>query len=80
MIAIADLEQAARAYLRASRILSRQGHAEYDAAAYLCGYAVEIALKARVCRKLGWAGYPETGAEFQNYRSFQTHNLGPSCT
>jgi len=47
----------------------------YDGAMYLCGYAIEIALKARICRTLSWAGYPATGKEFQNYKSFRTHDL-----
>ena len=41
----------------------------------MCGYAVEVALKARICKTLRWSGFPETNAEFQSYRSFQTHNL-----
>lgn len=42
---------------------------------YLCGYAVEIALKARICRTLSWSGYPAMPREFQNYQAFRTHNL-----
>jgi hypothetical protein len=47
----------------------------YDGAIYLCGYAIEVALKARTCRTLGWAEFPETNREFENYRSFRTHDL-----
>lgn len=47
----------------------------YDGAVYLCGYAVEVALKARICDTLGWPEYPDTRAEFQNLLSFRTHNL-----
>ena len=47
----------------------------YDGAMYLCGYAVELALKARICKTLGWSGYPETNHEFQGLQSFRTHNL-----
>jgi len=47
----------------------------YDGAIYLCGYAVEISLKERICRTLGWDGYPSTTKEFANYQSFRTHNL-----
>ncbi len=47
----------------------------YDGASYLCGYAVEIALKARICRTLRWAGFPSTPSEFQNVKSVQTHNF-----
>ena len=34
-----------------------------------------MALKARVCKTLNWLDFPETGGEFQDYRSFQTHDL-----
>ncbi len=44
----------------------------YDGAVYLCGYAVECALKARICRTLRWQDYPLT----KGYKSFKVHNLG----
>ena len=47
----------------------------YDGSVYLCGYAVEIALKARACRTLKWDGLPSTNKEFEGYHSFKTHNL-----
>lgn len=47
----------------------------YEGAIYLCGYAVELGLKARICRTLKWPGFPSTNNEFKNYRSFKTHNL-----
>jgi hypothetical protein len=48
----------------------------YDGAYYLCGYAVEIALKKRICKTLRWnGGYPRTDAEFKNLTSFKTHDL-----
>lgn len=31
----------------------------YDGCAYLCGYVVEIALKARICTVLGLTEYPD---------------------
>lgn len=49
--------------------------ARYDGSVYLCGYAVEVALKARICRTLSWVDFPSTTGEFQAYRSFQTHEL-----
>jgi hypothetical protein len=45
----------------------------YDGAAYICGYAVETALKARICRTLGWTEFPPGKAE--DYRSFTVHKL-----
>ena len=73
MITRSDLTRIARARLRDAEVLYRSRR--YDGAIYLCGYAVEIALKARICRTLSWPEYPSTGGEFQNYQSFRTHNL-----
>jgi HEPN domain len=73
MITRSDLIKIARARLRDAEVLYRSRR--YDGAIYLCGYAVEIALKVRICRTLSWPGYPSTGGEFQNYQSFRTHNL-----
>jgi len=47
----------------------------YDGAVYLCGYAVEVALKAAICKRLRWSGYPSTKKEFQPLQSFRTHSL-----
>lgn len=33
----------------------------YDGCAYLCGYVVEFALKARICKLLGLNEYPDSG-------------------
>lgn len=75
MIAVHDLHSTAREYLRAAKLL--RPRRSYDAAVYLCGYAVEIALKARICRTLNWTtGFPETGAEFQEKGPLlKTHGL-----
>jgi hypothetical protein len=35
----------------------------------MCGYAVEFALKARICKFLGWDEFRE------DYRDLKTHNL-----
>lgn len=47
----------------------------YEGAIYLCGYAVELGLKARICKTLKWKGWPSGGKEFDGYQSFKTHNL-----
>lgn len=73
MISRADLKKIARARLRDAEVLHRSRR--YDGAIYLCGYAIEIALKGRICQTLSWSGYPSTGGEFQHYQSFRTHNL-----
>ncbi len=74
MIAITDLHGTAREYLRAAKLLRTRR--SYDAAVYLCGYAVEIALKARICRTLNWTtGFPETQAKFRLKGNLKTHDL-----
>ncbi len=73
MIDRLDLKKIARARLKDAEVLLRSRR--YDGAIYLCGYAVEIALKAKICTTLHWAGYPSTRGEFQNYQTFRTHNL-----
>lgn len=73
MIALADLQGIAKARLEdAEQLLSAR---RFDGAVYLCGYAVEVALKARIGRSLSWASYPATRSEFQGYASFRTHDL-----
>jgi len=47
----------------------------FDGAWYLCGYAIELALKARICRTLKWRGFPESGKDFEGLQSVKTHNL-----
>ncbi|HET8797393.1 MAG TPA: HEPN domain-containing protein [Thermoanaerobaculia bacterium] len=63
----------AEARVEDARVLFSAGRIE--SAAYLCGYAIETALKARICRTLGWAGFPATRKEFERYSSFRTHDL-----
>jgi len=57
-----ELRTLARARLKDAQILFTAKR--YDAATYLCGYAVELALKARICQTLGWTFFPETNKEF----------------
>jgi HEPN domain-containing protein len=73
MIARSDLRKIAQARLKDSAVLFLSKR--YDGAIYLCGYAVELALKNRICKTLGWTEYPFTRKEFENLLSFKTHNL-----
>ncbi len=73
MIIRSELRKTAREYLQSAELL--RDNRKYDVSVYLCGYAVEIALKERICRTLRWSGFPATAGEFNYYRSFQTHNL-----
>ena len=73
MILRADLRAIARARLKASEVLLTSRR--YDGAIYLCGYAVEISLKARLCQSLNWPGWPETAQDFKQYPSLKIHDL-----
>lgn len=73
MISIEDLRAVAEARIEDARVLLENNR--FDGAAYVCGYAVELALKARICSALNWAGFPETRKEFENFSSFKTHKL-----
>ena len=43
----------------------------FDGSVYLCGYAVELGLKKRICETLKWNEYPTSG----RYSTFKTHDL-----
>jgi HEPN domain-containing protein len=43
----------------------------YDGSVYLCGYAVELGLKSRICKTLQWDEYPTN----KTYQTFKTHDL-----
>ena len=73
MLKTQELDDIAKARLDDAEVLFQAQR--YDGAVYLCGYAVEIGLKARICKTLSWAGYPSTKAEFQNLQSLRTHSL-----
>jgi HEPN domain-containing protein len=74
MLTRTELLKIKRARLKDAKILYQ--NRQYDGAVYICGYAVEIALKARICKTLKWIdGYPDTRKEFENYTSFKTHDL-----
>lgn len=73
MIAVPELRRMAAARLIDAITLYEANR--YDTAFYLCGYAVELALKAQICETLGWNGFPSDRREFQDIRSYQTHNL-----
>jgi len=73
MIPTKNLRAIARARLRDAQVLLRTKR--FDGAFYLCGYAVELALKARICRTLKWPGFPETTQDFKGLQSVRTHDL-----
>lgn len=73
MITVAELRRVARARLTDAKALCKAKR--YDGATYLAGYAVEVALKARICKSLGWKDFPETTREFEGLLTFKTHKL-----
>lgn len=73
MIDRKDIKKIAKARLKDAEALAAARR--YDGAIYLCGYAIEIGLKTRICTTLKWAGFPSSNKEFEGYRSFRTHNL-----
>jgi HEPN domain-containing protein len=73
VLPIRELRRIARARLKDAELLARGRR--FDGSVYLCGYAVEIGLKARICRTLKWSGFPSSPSDFQGLTSFRTHNL-----
>jgi len=47
----------------------------FDGAAYLSGYVVEIALKARICKLLNVSEYPENGRVGHAYKTHVIDDL-----
>jgi hypothetical protein len=73
MLTKLELRLIARARLQDAEALFRANR--YDGSIYLCGYAIEIGLKNKICKTLRWNEFPFTKREFQNFQSFKTHNL-----
>ena len=73
MIAYHDLENLVQARLEDAQALFQA--TRYDCALYVCGYAVEIALKARISKTLGWNGFPDSRKDFEKLQTFKTHEL-----
>jgi HEPN domain-containing protein len=68
-----ELKRIATTRLGDARVLLRNNR--YDGAGYLCGYAVEVTLKFRVCEARNWEGQPENERENLSYRVLMTHDL-----
>ena len=73
MIATNELIKIALARLADAEVLYSGNR--FDGAVYLCGYAVELTLKAKICKTLKWMGFPSTNPEFHGFQSFKTHRL-----
>lgn len=49
----------------------------FEGCVYLCGYVVELALKARICANLGLSEYPEKGSRLREaMKSHVLEDLG----
>jgi len=73
MISISDLQKIVKARIKDAEVLLASNR--FDGAMYICGYAVEVALKLRICKTLKWSDFPERAKDFESYKSFKTHNL-----
>jgi hypothetical protein len=73
VLSIKDLEEIAATRLLDGKVL--HGAQRHDGAFYIAGYAIELKLKARICKTLQWQGFPETNKEFERFSSFRVHDL-----
>lgn len=70
-----QLQELALTRLGEAEALFAAGH--YDGATYLCGYVVELALKARICASFGVKDYPEKGSKLREaMKSHDFEDLG----
>ncbi len=73
MLTRQELQKIAKARLQDAEALFL--NKRYDGSIYLCGYAIEIGLKNKICKTLRWESFPSTRSEFQDFQSFKTHSL-----
>jgi|SRR6218665_144797 len=76
MISKPILKALIKRYLRDAMILA--SNRRYSSAIYLSGYAVELALKYKICRLMIFSrGFPETRNEFSSYFSGDRRSIFP---
>jgi HEPN domain-containing protein len=73
MISSRELQKISKERIRDAKILFSKG--SYDGSMYICGYAIELALKAVICKNLSLSGIPHTSEEFSIIAKLKTHNL-----
>lgn len=73
MISVIELKNICTERLEDAKTLLKANR--YEGAFYMCGYVIELALKSKICSTLGWLGYPSSAKEFENFKSFKTHDL-----
>lgn len=72
MLKYEELVDLAKTRLAEAQVL-HDNH-KHDGAVYLCGYAVEVALKSAALKERLW-GFPEETEEFKLYEEVKTHEL-----
>lgn len=72
MLNTKELKKLSKERIKESELLF--SYRKYDTSAYLCGYAVEFALKYRICKCLKWPTFPGTNSEFGELKFLKTHN------
>lgn len=79
MLSVTELRELSVTRLREATVLFIAK--EYSGAAYLCGYAVELTLKSKICMVLNWAGFPETRSEFETaiFQNPRLKGIGAPC-
>ena len=65
-----DFDGLAAARLGDAAVLFAAGR--YEGARYVCGYAIELKLKGRICKAHGWKTYPPVS---ELNTALRTHNL-----
>lgn len=68
-----QLKELSRVRLADAKVLYNAGHC--DGAFYICGYAVEMGLKYKICKTLDWDEYPVSGKDAKKHQSFKTHKF-----
>ena len=64
-----EIDKIIQARLKYAEVLLKASR--FDGSVYLCGYALELGLKARICKTLHWQEYPTSN----KYSTFKTHDL-----
>ena len=72
MLNIKALKKLSKERIKESELLF--SYRRFDTSAYLCGYAVECALKYRICKCLRWPAFPETNSEFGDLKFLKVHD------